>query len=324
MSALDDRSVDGPCVVGGHVVARGQRADLELPVARLATGAGASLPVTVFHGHEPGPRVWLSAAIHGDELCGIEIIRQVIEGIDPRRLRGTVVAVPVVNVFGLIGDSRYLPDRRDLNRSFPGSPRGSLASRLAQLFMAEVVTAGSVGLDLHTAAEGRTNLPQIRGDLDDPTVLELARVFGPSVAIHARTRDGSLREAGTRAGATVLLYEAGEARRFDPVAIDRGVDGVRRVLAHLGMVDGPVPPPTSATEVARRSTWVRARRGGLASMEVALGDRVDKGSLLAVVRDAAGTYASKVRSPVAGRVIGASTHPLVYQGDALVHLTEGG
>ena len=305
--------------VGTETVTPGQRLDTELRVARLPTGSWLSLPVSVIAGRRPGPRLWLSAAIHGDELCGIEIVRQVLEPITPDALCGAIVAVPVVNVFGFTTGSRYLPDRRDLNRSFPGSPRGSLAARLAHLFMRDVVRDGSYGIDLHTGAEGRTNLPQVRGDLDDPEVVALATAFAAPVSIHARTRDGSLREAATRAGATVLLYEGGEASRYDHEPIAAGVDGVRRVLAHLGMLDdGDATPPHSHT--SRNTTWVRARRSGLLDLDVGLGQRVTEQQQLGVIRDAGGTLEATVRASAGGIVIGTATSPLVHQGDAVVHI----
>ncbi|MEQ8963814.1 MAG: succinylglutamate desuccinylase/aspartoacylase family protein, partial [Coleofasciculus sp. C2-GNP5-27] len=152
--------------IGGITVAPGERKRTEIPVARLPTQTLLSLPITVINGVEAGPRLWISAAIHGDEINGVEIIRQVLERINPSQLHGVLIAVPIVNVFGFIEQSRYLPDRRDLNRSFPGSPRGSLASRLADLFMTEVVSRCTHGIDLHTAAQHRTNLPQIRANLD--------------------------------------------------------------------------------------------------------------------------------------------------------------
>src|SRR5690606_22188097 len=195
------------------------------------------LPVHVLHGREEGPTVWMNAAIHGDELVGVEVIRRVLATLDPRTIRGTVLAVPIVNVLGAMTADRYLPDRRDLNRSFPGSPRGSLAARIAHLMMTEVVAKCEVGIDLHTGSDRRTNLPQVRADLDDPRTRELAEAFGAPVMLHAEVRDGPLREAAGQVGATVLLYGGREAWRVGEGAIAAGVEGVRRVLARLGLVD---------------------------------------------------------------------------------------
>jgi len=185
-----------PLVVGKVDIPPGKRVKVEIPVTRLPTGTTLSLPVAVVRGRYPGPCIWLSAAIHGDELNGVDIIRRIVRSLKTPYLHGTVLAVPVVNIFGLIEQSRYLPDRRDLNRSFPGSPRGSLAARLAAIFMQEVVSHCTHGIDLHTAAIHRNNFPQIRANLHDPTTYAFAKAFGALIVIHSDTRDGSLREGG--------------------------------------------------------------------------------------------------------------------------------
>ncbi len=193
--------------IAGVRIRAGTARALELPITRLVTGADVTLPVRVVHGREDGPTIWLDAAIHGDEVVGVEVIRQVMASLDPKTFCGTLVAVPIVNVLGFMTGDRYLPDRRDLNRSFPGSARGSLASRIAHLFMREVVAKCEVGIDLHTGSDRRSNLPQIRADLDDPGTRELAQAFGAPVMLHAKIRDGSLRHAAREQGAKVLLYE---------------------------------------------------------------------------------------------------------------------
>jgi predicted deacylase len=305
--------------VGDRSVAPGRVARFELPFARLPAGTEASLPVAVFNGRYAGPHVWLSAAVHGDELNGVEIIRRVLRHLDARRLRGAVLAVPIVNVFGFLNESRYLPDRRDLNRSFPGSRRGSLANRLAGLFINQVVSKCSLGIDLHTATNHRVNAPQIRADLDDPETLELARAFGAPFAIQARVRDGSLRQAATERGIRVLVYEAGQAHRFDEEAISTGVDGVMRVMRSLGMVDTDLPDP-GFVHTVRRTSWVRARRGGIATLDVDLGGMVEKGDVIGSISDAFGTRPTKIRSSSSGWVIAQSLNPLISPGDALVNL----
>ncbi len=308
-----------PITVGDVTVQPGRTSRFELPFARLPTGTEASLPVAVVNGRYAGPHVWLSAAIHGDELNGIEIIRRVLQRVEARRLYGAILAVPIVNVFGFLNESRYLPDRRDLNRSFPGSRRGSLATRLAGLFMSEVVAQCSVGIDLHTATNHRINLPQVRADLDEEDTLALARAFGAPFAIHARLRDGSLRQAANERGIRVLLYEAGQAHRFDEVAIAAGVDGVLRVLGSLGMGDWEVPPPASIQTV-RRTTWVRSRRGGILNMEIDLGQEVTAGDVIGSIADSFGVRPTRIRAGVGGWVIARSLNPLVAPGDALAHL----
>ncbi|AXH96694.1 succinylglutamate desuccinylase/aspartoacylase family protein [Ornithinimicrobium avium] len=308
--------------IGGVKVRAGQLREVSLDVTRLVTGAQVTLPVHVLHGREEGPVVWLDAAVHGDEVVGIEVIRRVLARLSPRTLRGTVLAVPIVNVLGVMTGDRYLPDRRDLNRSFPGSPRGSLAARIAHLLMTEVVAKCEVGIDLHTGSDRRSNLPQVRCDLEDPRTRELAEVFGAPVTYHAKLRDGSLRSAAREAGARVLLYEAGEAWRIDEYAVTPGVDGVLRVLATLGMLDEDVevPPTTAPSEVCWRSGWVRARRTGLLSMDVSLGDHVQVGGRLGELHDSFGRRPTIVKADRDGIVIGRTEAPVVSSGDALVHI----
>lgn len=313
-----------PISIGDLTVSPGRKGTGEIPVARLVTGTRISLPVQVVHGKSPGPTVWLSAAVHGDEIAGVEIIRRVMANLNPRTMAGTVIAVPIVNVHGFLNGDRYLPDRRDLNRVFPGSAKGSLASRIANLFMTEIVSRCDVGIDLHTGSDHRVNLPQIRSDLDDPRTRELTMAFGAPVMVHAKVRDGSLRGAATEKGCTVLLYESGEAWRFDPLTIGTGIAGIRRVFAKLGITKGEQtdamdqegPEPVEC----RKSTWVRARRSGIALLEVHLGQTVSKGQALGVIHDSVGKRLARVAAPTDGIVIGHVQHPLVNQGDALVHI----
>ncbi|GAB3852835.1 succinylglutamate desuccinylase/aspartoacylase family protein [Nocardioides maradonensis] len=307
--------------IGNVRVRAGSTKDVELPITRLVTGGDVSLPVRVVHGREPGPVVWLSGVIHGDEVLGVEVIRQALAGLSAKTFRGTLLAVPVVNVFGFLVGDRYLPDRRDLNRSFPGSARGSLASRIAHLFMTEVVTKCELGIDLHTAADRRTNLPQIRADLDDPRTRELAEAFGAPVMLHARLRDGSLRQAALDVGARVLLYEAGEILRFDEEPVAIGVAGVRRVLEAMGMVD-PTPDAGPAPQVAesRESGWVRARSTGIWHTDVHLGDWVESGRRIGGLSDTFGRRVRLVYADRTGIVIGQTLAPIVNAGDALVHI----
>jgi predicted deacylase len=310
-----------PFVIAGNSIPPGKRAKLELPIAHLMSGTPVALPVVVLHGRQDGPTLWLSAAVHGDELCGVEIIRRVLDRLDPGSMSGTVLAVPVVNVHGFNTGDRYLPDRRDLNRSFPGSTRGSLAARVAHLLMTEVVDRCRVGIDLHTGSDRRINLPQIRADLDDPNTLALARTFAAPIAIHARIRDGSLRQAATEAGATVLVYEGGEALRFDPVAIKAGTAGTRRVLAQLGIAQD-APAAAAETVLSRRSRWVRAHRSGILHLDVDLGEHVNQGDTLATIHDPFGKRLSRPTARTDGVVIGHTQAALVNQGDAVVHIAE--
>ncbi|MFV0252657.1 MAG: succinylglutamate desuccinylase/aspartoacylase family protein [Beutenbergiaceae bacterium] len=301
-------------------VRAGTAAEVGLPITRLVTGGDVTLPVRVIHGRHDGPVIWLDAAIHGDEVVGVEVIREVLRTLNARTLRGTVIAVPIVNVLGFMTGDRYLPDRRDLNRSFPGSARGSLASRIAHLLMSEVVSKCSVGIDLHTGSDQRSNLPQIRANLDDPATLELAQAFAAPVMLHAKLRDGSLRSAAGEKGATVLLYEGGENRRFDSYAIKPAVVGIQRVLAHLDMIDPIVEEVPDQSLQSRTSGWVRARRTGILDLDFDLGQHVSDGDRLGSLFDSYGKTLRAVRADRDGIIIGRTHAPLVNRGDALVHI----
>jgi len=308
-----------PFVIGDTKALAGRRTQTELPTVRLTSGTPLSLPVVVLHGRTDGPTVWINAATHGDEIIGIEIIRRVLGLIDARSLTGTLIAVPIVNVHGFNTGERYLPDRRDLNRSFPGSKRGSLAARVAHLLMTEVVNRCDAGIDLHSGSDHRANLPQVRAALDDDHTLALATRFGAPIAIDSRVRDGSLRGAAVEQGATCLLYEGGQAYRFDEEAVTAGVDGTLRVLHALGMVDELVPP-APAPRIARSSRWVRASRSGIVDCRLPLGAEVAKGDQLGVLRDPYGSQLGRLKAPTDGVLVGKLLHPLVNQGDAVLHV----
>ena len=306
--------------IGGVDIAPGERRGLSLPVGMLHTHVPVDMPVWVINGRRAGPRLFISAAIHGDELNGIEIIRR-IRARPLTGLRGTLLLVPVVNVFGLLHHARNLPDRRDLNRSFPGSERGSLAARLAHQFMTEIVDRCTHGIDLHTGAIHRSNLPQIRAQLDDPETRALATAFGAPVVLDSRLRDGSLREAAGEKGIPTLIYEAGEALRFDELSIRMGVAGIVAVMRTLGMLRSkPRRVRPARPVVADSSHWVRAPEGGILRTAVRLGQRVRAGELLGQVSDPFGAHEFPVTATHAGIVIGRNSLPLVNEGDALFHI----
>ncbi len=319
MSRNESSSNHGPLTVAGFEVPPGQRRDAAIPVARLPSQGWLELPVALVHGARPGPRIWLSAAVHGDELNGIEVVRQTLASLDPSSMAGTVIGVPVVNVFGLYSKSRYTPDRRDLNRMFPGSSRGTIAARLAHLFLKEIVTGCELGVDLHTGSDHRTNVPQLRYDFRDERMRGPATAWGAGLTVHKVPKKGTLRGAAAELGVPVLLWEAGEPLRYEAAAIESGVAGLRRMLAHLGMIDdGPPPaPPTTRLEQTR---WIRAPRGGLFRSEVVAGQRVTKGEILGRIGDPLEVPGQPVRSPRDGVVIGLALGPVVFQGDLLAHL----
>ncbi|MDH5411755.1 MAG: succinylglutamate desuccinylase/aspartoacylase family protein, partial [Alphaproteobacteria bacterium] len=305
---------NNPITVGGIEVKPGTSATVNLPVADLYTTTSLDMPLRVVCGRKAGPVLFVSAAVHGDELNGVEIIRRLLGRKILKSIRGTLLAVPIVNVHGFLNQSRYLPDRRDLNRSFPGSAKGSIASRLAHTFLAEVVNKADFGIDLHTGAIDRSNLPQIRGNMDDEKTLELAKVFGAPVVVNSDLRDGSLRACAIEKGIPILIYEAGEALRFDEVSIRAGIRGVLNVMRYIGML--PAPKSYSAAEplLARNTKWVRSPTSGIVTAKADLGSSVSKGQKIAAISDPLGIEEYTATAPFDGIIIGRSNLPLAYEG----------
>ena len=312
-----------PFVLGDQSVAAGTRRTVHLPVSLLADHTQVHLSAHVVHGRKPGPVAFVSAAVHGDELNGVEIARRLLRSPRLRGIAGTLIVVPVVNAFGLLAHSRYLPDRRDLNRSFPGTPTGSLAARLAHLFIDGIVARCEFGIDLHTAAAHRTNLAQVRVTSGDERAMELAHAFGAPVILTSSLRPGSLRGEAVSRGANVLLFEGGEALRFDELTIRAGLAGCLRTLAAIGLIDGRrIKPPHAPSMVAGRSRWVRAPAGGLVRRLPALGSVVAAGDRVGEVADPFGFAPTPITAPGRGLVVGRSELPAVNEGDALLHIAE--
>lgn len=312
-----------PFTIGKHEIAPGARKTVELPVSVLANHTPINLPVHVVHGLKPGPVMFISGVVHGDEILGVEVVRRVVAHPALRGLSGTLLAVPIVNAFGFLNHSRYMPDRRDLNRSFPGSDRGSLASLLADLFLHEVVLRSNYGIDVHTAALHRSNLPQIRIAPDEDDLLELARAFAPPVILVSKLRDGTLRQCARDNKVKVLLYEAGEALRFDEAAITTGVDGIVRVLVKLAML--PTSAATAAPQkpvISSASQWLRAPEGGILRTALAIGDKVEKNQPLAEISNPLGDLSVPLLADAAGIVIGRTNLPVVNRGDAIFHVAK--
>ncbi|MGK7752689.1 MULTISPECIES: succinylglutamate desuccinylase/aspartoacylase family protein [unclassified Roseovarius] len=312
-----------PFEIGGQVVKPGARMTVDVPVSTLSDHTPVSLAVHVIHGRRPGPVLFVSAAIHGDEVIGVEIVRRLLRAAPLKGMAGTLLAVPIVNGFGFHNHSRYLPDRRDLNRCFPGGAEGSMASRLAHIFMEEVVRRADVGIDLHSAAIHRTNLPQIRLTPGNERLKSLGEAFGAPVMMASKLREGSLRLAAEEEGVDVLLYEGGEALRFDELAVRAGVSGCLRVMRRLGMIGSKgVPKRRSVPVVANTSHWYRAPVGGVFRGYKAIGDAVEPGTVLGAVSDPMGQTDREVVCAEVGIVIGRSNMPAVYEGEALFHIAE--
>ncbi len=307
----------------GEEVAPGETKKISIHVSSLYDGTDLSMPIEVIRGVEPGPVLFVSAAIHGDELNGIEIIRRLLKRPSLKKIKGTLIAVPVVNVFGLINRSRYLPDRRDLNRCFPGEKNGTLAGQLAKLFMKEVVKKCTHGIDLHTAAINRTNLSQIRAWLDNPETRALAKSFGVPVVVNSKLRDGSLREAARKRGVSMLLFEGGSPLRFEEDVIRIGVKGCINVMRSIKMLPKVKKKDSDIIQsvfTAKSSQWLRAPCSGICHHQVKVGDRVEKGQVLAMLSNPFGEKLDHIEAVFPGIVIGLTTIPLVTRGEAIFHI----
>lgn len=307
--------------VFGQTIEPGQSHIIEFPISRMFGNAQVNMPVTVIHGKQTGPRLLLTAAIHGDELNGVEIIRRVIHSHWIKKLRGTLIAVPVVNALGLIHRSRYLPDRRDLNRCFPGSAHGSQAARIAHLLTNELMSKTDYVIDLHTGAIHRSNLPQLRVDMQNSKAEEIANAFGVPVIVDSVPPMNTLRATGNIMDVGIITYEAGEALRFEEGAITPGERGIRNVMMHLGMLPKlkRKSPPLESV-IAKSTDWVRASADGFFRPKAHLGDRVHKGDCLAMISGPLDKEGVVLESPHEGIVIGRNNLPLVLEGEAVFHI----
>ena len=306
----------------GIEILRGTNVTINLELPKLYHSP-MNLPIRVIRGKKDGPTIFISAAIHGDELNGIEIIRRFRKLSILKRLKGTVVLIPIVNIYGVMTLSRYMPDRRDLNRSFPGTKKGSLASRVAKVFFDEIVSKCDFGLDLHTASIHKSNLPQIRTNLDNKFTYNLAKIFEAPVVLHSELRDGSLRAQAQEKEIPVLLYEAGEALRFDETSIRIGVKGIVNILRELDML--PIVNRKRKYKipiVARSSQWIRSTESGIIRTIKALGDTVKEDEVIAYVDEPLGDESFEIKAIFDGVIIGKSEIPLIQEGDAIFHIAK--
>lgn len=310
-----------PIEIAGVTVEPGSVQTVTLPFSMLPNHAAFDLDMRVIHGVHPGKRLFICSTIHGDELNGIEIIRRVLASSSIKHLHGTLIAIPIVNLFGMLLHSRYLPDRRDLNRSFPGSATGSSAAQLANAFLNEIVTKCTHGIDLHTGSNNRLNLPQIRCDFQNAETLQLALAFGAPVILKSKIREGSLREASEKLGIPTLTFEGGEALRFNEFAIRAGVAGILRVMSALEMLpQGKFSYAKGSPVVSPSSQWLRSPSTGVLRSNCWLGDKVIKGDIIAKISDPLGITTTDVVALFDGVVVGRTQNPLVYKGDALFNI----
>jgi predicted deacylase len=309
----------GPFRILGTEIQPGEKARLSLATSESFAGSRITVPVTVLHGPEPGSVICITGGIHGDELNGVEIARSILASNEPSTLRGTLIGIPIVNLHGFRRSSRYLPDRRDLNRYFPGHPRGSSASRIASAVFGGVIRQCDALVDLHSGSFHRANIPQVRANLNDPATLDLALAFGPEIAVHSGGQPGTLRRAANDIGIPSITYEGGEPMRFQRREIDRGVTGVQRLLEHVGMTP-VIDPLHGPTEVFWSAAWIRVDEGGILRSMVRLGQRVEPGQLLGAVTDPLTDERTEVHAPFGGRLIGMALDQVVIPGFAAFHI----
>ncbi len=303
----------------GRNVEPGTVAQIHLKVSETSTHRPATIPVTVVNGAEDGPVLFLTGAVHGDEINGVAIVRSVLDSLDPETLRGTVIGVPVVNRFGFQSGSRYLPDRRDLNRFFPGDPEGSMASRIADRLYQRVIKGADAGIDLHTAAAGQANLCHVRGDSEHEKVRELMRAFGTPIMLDGAGPKGSLRRAATDGGTPTIIFEAGEPNRFQGHVVEIGAAGVLRVMRHMDMTDKRVHK-APINILVKKSEWVRADHGGVVDLDVEPGDLVRTGQRIATIHDPFGQHVDEITATHSGVILSTATDPLTNPGTAVAHI----
>lgn len=305
--------------IAGRQIAPGEVTDVQLAFSESYLGRAVSIPIRVIRAKKEGPRVFFTGAVHGDELAGIGIIRELLYGDPPELLRGTLVCVPVVNVFGMENHSRYLPDRRDLNRSFPGNTNGSMTGRVAAAVFREIISKCDMGVDFHSAAVRRTNYPNVRADMRNEAVRRMARAFGCEIIVNSRGPEGSLRRESCKSSVPTIILEAGEVWKIEPGVVETGLRGCLNILKSLGMVEGEPQAPLFQVTLEKTS-WVRAQRGGFLGFHARPGDLVREGQELATNYNIFGRERATLASPTAGIVLGMTTMPAVKPGEPVYHI----
>ena len=305
--------------INNQSIKYGEKAVINLNIARLISGTEIDLPIYVYRSKNPGPTVLLSGGLHGDEIDGIEIVRRLIEQKTFDHLKsGSVIAIPVMNIYGFLNFSREVPDGKDINRSFPGSTTGSLASRVAHNLTHKVLQEIDFGIDFHTGGANRYNYPQTRFDPSDKKAREIAEAFNAPISLESKFIDKTFRKQGYKMNKSIVVYEAGESMRFDQGSIEHGIIGAKNVLAHFNMIS--FESDKINTHNCKESSWVRAKNSGMLQLHSTSGQTVNKGENLAVITDPFGNFKTKIKAPKDGIIIGHTNAPLVNQGDALFHL----
>ena len=308
--------------ISGVRVALGETREIYLKVSESYLASSIQIPVTVIRGSKPGPTAFVLAALHGDEINGVDIVRRLIFDIDHENLSGTLIAVPVANIPGFLTQNRYLPYHRDLNRFFPGKLQGNNAERFASRLFNEIIRKCDFGIDLHTAAEGRLNLPHVRGDMTNPKVRKLARAFGATVLVSQSGVRGSLRRAATDAGVPTILFEAGETGRFSAKVSLAGLKGVLNVLSEMKMWPKHEQERPPFQVIVKASDWIRTSKGGILDLQTRPGDLVYEGEIVGAILNPFGKTVTQVRAPWTGIVIGVTTAPLSNPGTGIAHVAK--
>ncbi len=308
-------------IIDGVEIKKGERKRINIDMGSIYDFTAVTMPVEVIRGRKSGPTLFVASTIHGDEINGIEIIRRLLAHKSLEKIAGTLILIPIVNVFGFNDRSRYLPDRRDLNRCFPGLKNGSLASQLAYKFMQEIVLKSDYGIDLHTASFNRCNHPHLRCDTSNNRVLELAQAFNAPAIVNSNLRDGSLRAAAVAANIPMILFEAGETLRFDEANISIGLQGILNVMQKIEMIKLPQKKSKPHHSfIALSSSWVRAPKSGIHTILTCLGKKVKKGDILGEISNPFGDGKTQIKANENGIIIGMSKLPLANKGDALFHI----
>ncbi|MBK6264236.1 succinylglutamate desuccinylase/aspartoacylase family protein [Marivirga sp. S37H4] len=305
--------------INGVEILPGEEKKIDVNIAKLPSHSAIDISITVSRSTEPGPVLLLMGGLHGDEINGSEIVRRLIEKNLHVPKNGTIICIPIINVYGFIHFSRYVPDGKDVNRSFPGNKNGSLAARMAYYLTRDILPVIDYGLDFHTGGADRTNFPQIRCVMRDEENVQLAKAFHAPFTLDSKFRPKSLRQTANKFGKKILVYEGGESARFDEYAISQGINGTIRLMHHLGMSDNYIAPDYENL-IIKNSSWVRARKSGIFLSEVVSGQFIKKNQVLGSVNDPFGGFKNKVTATANGYVIGLNHNPIVHQGDALMHI----
>lgn len=311
-------------IIHGETILPGQSRTINMEIARLHTMTKLKIPVIIERSKVDGPVVLFSAGIHGDEINGVEIVRQIIVRNINKPKTGTIICIPVVNIFGFVNQKREFPDGRDLNRVFPGSKNGSLASRFAWHILTEIMPYVDYCIDFHAGGAARFNAPQIRVEPDNQKLKELSDIFNAPFTLYSKNIAGSFRGACGKMGVTMLLFEGGKSLDLNQEVTQEGVQGAKRILQHLGMLNirknakAPERPPIYILD----STWIRARHSGMFQNRIHAGQFVTKGEVIAIITDPFGKFEQKVKAPNSGYIINSNDAPIVYQGDAIFHISQ--